>query len=49
VFDVFGRQVAQASIVEGHTELDLSVFASGVYVARISSEAGTSTIKLVKE
>lgn len=49
VFDVFGRQVAQASIEEGRTELDLSVFASGVYVARISSEAGTSTIKLVKE
>jgi len=38
-----------APVIDGRTELDLSAFAKGVYVARISSEAGTSTIKLVKE
>ncbi len=49
VFDMFGKQMLTASVVNGRAELDLSVFAKGVYVARISSEAGTSTIKLVKE
>ena len=49
VFDLFGRQVMSATLRNGRAELDLSAFAKGVYVARISSEAGTSTIKLVKE
>lgn len=49
VFDLFGRQVMAATLMEGRAELDLSVVAKGVYVARISSEAGTSTVKLVKE
>lgn len=49
VFDLFGRQVMTATLRNGRAELDLSAFAKGVYVARISSEASTSTIKLVKE
>ena len=49
VFDLFGRQVMSATLHDGRAKLDLSAFAKGVYVARISSEAGTSTIKLVKE
>ena len=49
VFDLFGRQVMSATLRNGRAELDLSAFAKGVYVARISSEAGISTIKLVKE
>jgi len=49
VFDLFGRQVMSAALPEGHAELDFSDVAKGVYMARISSEAGTSTIKLVKE
>ena len=49
VMDLFGRKVASAIMHEGHAEMDLSSCAKGVYVARISSEAGTSTIKLVKE
>lgn len=49
VFDLFGRQVMSATLLEGRAELDLNDVAKGVYVARISSEAGTSTIKLVKE
>ena len=49
VFDLFGRQVVSATLYDGRAELDLSAFAKGVYVARISSEVGTSTIKLVKE
>jgi hypothetical protein len=49
VFDLFGKQVMSATLLEGRAELDLSDVAKGVYVARISSEVGTSTIKLVKE
>lgn len=49
VYDLFGRQVLSAALHEGHTNLDLSTFAKGVYVARISSDAGMTTIKLVKE
>lgn len=49
VFDLFGRQVMSATLHDGRAELDLSAFAKGVYMARISSEAGISTIKLVKE
>ena len=49
VFDMLGKQMLTAPVAEGHAEIDLSTFAKGVYVARISSEIGTSTIKLVKE
>jgi len=49
VFDMLGKQILTASVINGRVELDLSTFAKGVYMARISSEAGTSTIKLVKE
>lgn len=49
VFDMLGKQILTATVFEGRTELDLSTFAKGVYMARISSEAGTRTIKLVKE
>ncbi|MBR3491689.1 MAG: T9SS type A sorting domain-containing protein [Bacteroidales bacterium] len=49
VFDMLGKQMLTATVVDGRTELDLSTFAKGVYVARISSETGTRTIKLVKE
>lgn len=49
VFDMMGKQVLTATVVEGRADIDLSAFAKGVYMARISSETGTRTIKLVKE
>ena len=49
LFDMLGKQMLTATVVDGRTELDLSAFAKGVYMARISSETGTRTIKLVKE
>ena len=49
VMDLFGRKVATAIMQEGRAVVDLSGCAKGVYMARISSEAGTRTIKLVKE
>ena len=49
VFDLFGRQVMSATLLEGRAELDLSDVAKGVYVARISSDNGVATVRLIKE
>jgi hypothetical protein len=49
VFDLFGRKITTVMLSEGHAKVDLSEYAKGVYVAHISSEVGTNTIKLVKE
>jgi len=49
VFDMLGKQMLTVPVNDGRTELDLSAFAKGVYMVRISSETGTRTIKLVKE
>jgi hypothetical protein len=49
VFDLFGRQVLSATLLEGRAELDLSDVAKGIYVARISSDNGVATVRLIKE
>jgi hypothetical protein len=49
VYDMLGKQMLTAPVIEGRAKLDLGGFAKGVYVARISSETGTSTIKVVKD
>ena len=49
VFDMMGKQMLTSPVVDGRAELDMSAYAKGVYVVRISSEVGTRTIKLVKE
>ena len=49
IFDLFGRKIISSSLCKGHADIDLSNCAKGVYVAQISSEVGTTTIKLVKE
>ena len=49
VFDMSGRRMAAATLHEGNVELDLSGFAQGVYMARISNTKGTNMVKLVKE
>ena len=49
VYDLFGRKVASVTLCEGRANIDLSNCAKGVYMAKISSEVGLATIKLVKE
>ncbi len=49
VYDMYGKQVAAASISNGISELDLSGYAKGVYVARLMGTGGTATVKIVKE
>lgn len=49
VLDMCGRQVATSMLVDGHADIDLTSYAPGMYLARISSTSGTTTIKVVKE
>ena len=49
VFDLFGRHVMSATLLEGRVELDLSDVAKGIYVAHISSDNGVATVRLIKE
>lgn len=49
VYDLFGKKIASASVINGRAELDLSGFANGIYMARVFSETSMTTIKLVKE
>lgn len=49
VFDLFGKQLMAAELTGGRTELDLSGFAPGIYLVRLTDATGTSTLKVVKE
>lgn len=49
VYDIYGKQIAAASIVDGHAEFDLSDYSSGIYVVRLSGDGGNTTVKIVKE
>ncbi len=41
--------MASATLHQGRVELDLSNFAQGVYMARIASKNGATTLRLIKE
>ena len=49
LFDLSGRRMASATLHQGRVELDLSNFAQGVYMARIASKNGATTLRLIKE
>ena len=49
VFDVVGRQVAEAVLSEGRATIDLNGLAQGMYVARVSCETVVTTLRFVKE
>lgn len=49
VFDMLGKQIVCVKAYEGQADIDLSRCDQGVYMARISSETGIVTVKLVKE
>lgn len=49
VFDMLGKQIVCVKAYEGQADIDLSRCDQGVYMARISSETGIATVKLVKE
>lgn len=49
IFDLFGKKLASAKIHGGRAEMNLEGFACGIYMARITSDYGTTTIKLMKK
>ena len=49
VFDMFGKEVATAKVSEYHANLDLSDYASGVYMVRITGGSGMTTVRIVKQ
>ncbi|MCR5037702.1 MAG: T9SS type A sorting domain-containing protein [Bacteroidales bacterium] len=49
VYDVFGRQITDAAIIDGHAEIDLKDYASGVYFVRVSGDLNTATVRSIKE
>lgn len=46
IYDVLGKQIA---LEKNSTTIDASTFASGIYLARITTEAGTITKRIVKQ
>lgn len=48
VCDMVGKQVLSGIITDGRAEFDLNAFADGVYLVRISSDEGITTIKVIK-
>lgn len=49
VFDLAGRMMTITTLQGGNAEIDLSGFDQGVYMARIISNEGNTTVKLIKE
>ena len=49
VYDIAGRKITSTILREGRAELDLSGFAQGVYMARVSGKDGIAIVRLVKE
>jgi len=49
VFNVLGRQVASESFDSNEVRISVQSLASGIYLARVTTDAGTKTMKLVRE
>lgn len=48
VYDILGKQIMELQPDEATTRVDLTAMASGHYLAQVSTENGTRTLKLVK-
>lgn len=49
LYDMFGKMVATAKLVDGRAEMELGGVAKGVYTATIVGEGMTETVKIVRE
>ena len=49
VFSLLGNKVSSQIVNANTAKIDNSTFASGVYLAKISTDAGSTTIKLIKQ
>ena len=49
VIDVLGKQIVDKNIISGTSQIDLSNYASGIYLLKITNESGQGkTIKIIK-
>lgn len=49
VFNVLGKQVISMRVNDNITNVPVTSLASGIYLAKVTTEAGTKTIKLIRE
>ena len=49
VFNVLGRQVASQTFDSSEASISVQSLASGIYLARVTTDAGTKTLKLIRE
>jgi len=49
VFNVLGRQVVSQSFDADSANISVQSLASGIYLARVTTDAGTKTMKLIRE
>ena len=49
VFNVLGREVASQTVNDNTANISVVNLASGVYLARVTTDAGTKTMKLIRE
>jgi hypothetical protein len=49
LFDMYGRKLVQKNSNQANTQLDVSSFASGVYIIKVKIDGKESNIKIVKE
>ena len=49
VFNVLGRQVASQTFDSNEASISVQSLASGIYLARVTTDAGTKTLKLIRE
>ena len=49
VFNVLGRQVVSQSFDSDSASISVQSLASGIYLARVTTDAGTKTMKLIRE
>lgn len=48
IYDVLGKRVLNSSLTGNESNLDVSSFKDGIYLARITTETGIKTVKFVK-
>jgi hypothetical protein len=49
LFDILGNQILELQPKSRETSINIANFASGIYIAKVSSETGTGSVKIIKE
>ena len=49
VYDIYGKPLDILQINDYQTDIDISTYASGIYIVRIATELGVVTKRIVKK